>query len=980
MYLNCHSWYSLRYGTISVERLVELATVNRIDCMVLTDINNSTGAWEFAKNCIEAGIKPVVGVEFRKDGRLLYIGIAKNLEGFRELNEFLTRINLSQAIMPDRPDNFPNAYIIYPFEILQSGKELQDNEFIGIRQEELNKLFGKPLQGLRNKLVVLHPVTFENKQSRFLHAHLRAVDFNTLLSKLQREDVASGTECMIPPDELAEQFEQYPFILQNTQKILDSCTVEFDFKESKNKKLFTCSVYEDKELLRKLAYEGMLYRYGNNATAKERIDKELEIINKQGFAAYFLITHDMISYTSQLGFYHVGRGSGANSIVAYCMKITDVDPLELDLYFERFLNPNRSAPPDFDIDYSWDERDAVHDYLFTKYGKDHTALLGTIATFQRSAAIRELSKVYGLPKEEIDEFADFPHKVWNRNDITRKVKRLSDMMVNMPNQRSIHAGGVLIAEKPLTYYTALDLPPKDRPTVQWDMYAAEKINFEKFDILSQRGIGHIKEAVDIIQQNKGVTIDIHNIPLLKNDETVKQQLKSGDSIGCFYVESPAMRGLLKKLRCEDYLTLVAASSIIRPGVAKSGMMRQYIHRFHYPDKIEYLHPVMKEQLEETFGVMVYQEDVLKVCHHYAGLDLADADVLRRAMSGKYRSKTEFERIVNRFFERSKELGRPEDVTNEVWRQVESFAGYSFSKAHSASYAVESFQSLYLKTYYPKEFMVAVINNFGGFYRTWVYVQEAKKAGCRILNPCVNNSHYYTSIQGADVYLGFIHVGNLESKYAQSIATERQKGGPYKDLEDFIHRTEITLEQVLLLIRLNALRFTGKSKKELLWEVYNHLGHTKAKRDEPKLFQTPGKEYKLPELLHSSLEDAFDEMDILGFPVTLSYFDLLKTTYRGDVMTKDLSQYIGKTVKMLGSYVTNKPVKTVKGQKMYFGTFFDANGDFFDTTHFPNSTPEIPFRGDGCYLILGKVVEEFDFPSVEVIKFAKMPIVSDPRYA
>lgn len=202
----------------------------------------------------------------------------------------------------------------------------------------------------------------------------------------------------------------------------------------------------------------------------------------------------------------------------------------------------------------------------------------------------------------------------------------------------------------------------------------------------------------------------------KKDEQVRRQLRAGETIGCFYIESPAMRGLLNKLRCDNYISLVAASSIIRPGVAKSGMMREYIRRFHHPDRIEYLHPVMKEQLEETYGVMVYQEDVLKVCHHFAGLDLADADVLRRAMSGKYRSKAEFQKIVEKFHENCALRGYSAELTAEVWRQIESFAGYSFSKAHSASYAVESYQSLFLKAHYPLEFMVAVINNFGGFIR------------------------------------------------------------------------------------------------------------------------------------------------------------------------------------------------------------------------------------------------------------------------
>ena len=232
------------------------------------------------------------------------------------------------------------------------------------------------------------------------------------------------------------------------------------------------------------------------------------------------------------------------------------------------------------------------------------------------------------------------------------------------------------------------------------MYLAEDIGFEKLDILSQRGIGHIKDAAEIIYKNKGVKIDVHEVEKFKKNEKVQQQLKSGDTIGCFYIESPAMRGLLKKLHCQDYLTLVAASSIIRPGVASSGMMKEYISRFHQPNGFKYLHPVMEEQLKETFGVMVYQEDVLKVGHFFGGLDLADADVLRRMMSGKSRNKKHLNEIADKYYAHCKHAGYSDTLAKEVWRQIESFAGYSFSKAHSASYAVESFQSLYLKTFFP----------------------------------------------------------------------------------------------------------------------------------------------------------------------------------------------------------------------------------------------------------------------------------------
>jgi DNA polymerase III alpha subunit len=291
---------------------------------------------------------------------------------------------------------------------------------------------------------------------------------------------------------------------------------------------------------------------------------------------------------------------------------------------------------------------------------------------------------------------------------------------------------------------------------------------------------------------------------------------------------------------------------------------------------------MEEQLKETFGVMVYQEDVLKVCHHFAGLDLADADILRRAMSGKFRSKQEFERIRDRFFGNCRDRGHPDAIAKEVWRQIESFAGYSFSKAHSASYAVESFQSLYLKSHFPHEFHVAVINNFGGFYQTWVYFNEARRCGAHIELPCVNQGRYKTSLSGQTIYTGFIHIQNLETRIAQEIEMERDKNGMFKSLQDFANRIPIGKEQLLLLIRIGAFRFTGKRKQELLWESYMAGANTAPKTTRNTLFEKEEKTFTLPELEHSQLEDAYDEIELLGFPLTLSYFEMLEERNEGRI--------------------------------------------------------------------------------------------------
>jgi DNA-directed DNA polymerase III PolC len=977
MYLNIHSQYSLRYGTMSIPKLVDEALARGVTQMALTDINNSTGVMEFMRECNEKGIKPIGGLEFRRDKHLLYIGVAGNKEGMKELNDFLSEHNLEQKELPDTAPLFKHAFIIYAYGYKPP---LKENEFLGIRFDELHLLYKKDLSTIKDKLLALQPVFVADKVEYRLHEYLRGIDLNTLLTMVGPEDKCAPTDMFLSPGQLELRFAKYAFILDNTRNLMNRCEMNYpQGRINLNRKTFSGNKKDDRELLEKLAISGMVYRYGkNNKEELKKVKHELKVIYELDFCAYFLITWDIIRYSMSQGYYHVGRGSGANSIVAYCLRITDVDPMELNLYFERFLNAQRTSPPDFDIDYSWDEREDVQDYIFKRYGRHYTALLGTMSTFKDRSIIREIGKVMGLPKSEIDGFTDQTRTALNRDDeVFKKITRIYELMANMPNQRSIHAGGVLISEEPITYYTALDLPPKGMATVQWDMYEAEKIGFDKYDILSQRGIGHIKEAVNLVEENQQRKIDIHQVKKFMNDPVVNAQLASGNTIGCFYIESPAMRQLIRKLNCGNYLVLVAASSIIRPGVASSGMMGTYIKYHHDPTQVNYLHPVMEEQLSETYGVMVYQEDVIKVCIHFAGMDGTDADILRRGMSGKYRSKIEFDRLVQRFFELAKALGRPDDVVAEVWRQVSSFAGYSFSKAHSASFAVESYQSLFLKTYYPREFMVAVLNNYGGFYNRALYVHELQKAGAIVHLPCVNQSDNVVNISGIDAYLGLIGVHGLDGKFVEMIPEERRQNGPYQNAEDLIKRTGIGLEQLIILIRVGALRFTGRSKKELLWEVHLLFDKNLKQSNDAELFCTEVKHYELPELVNTKLENAYHELELLGFSLSMSMFDLLETDFRGEVYANDLINHMAQSVKLVGLYVCEKTVHTKNNKNMWFGTFVDNEGNFFDTTHFPNTTPSYPFRGAGCYLILGKVVEDFGFPSVEVQRFAKLPILGNP---
>ncbi|MEB2786266.1 DNA polymerase III subunit alpha [Algoriphagus persicinus] len=963
MFINCKTWFSYRYGTFSTEALVNSGAERGLSSLGLTNINSTADMWDFVDFCREKKIKPIAGTEIRNEDAFCYVLLAKNDAGLLEINRFLSQHLQAELAFPKRPDCFSEVLIVYPLGSF-AAQNLKEHEFLGVLASELNRIKKQEVEAFPKKYIIRHPVTFQDKTAFNIHRLLRAIGKNTLISKLGEKDFASPDEMFVSEAALMSVFRNFPGMISNTLQLIDTCAITTELHTDKNKKHYSASGEDDRILLEKLAIEGLHYRYGNNPTARARVIKELKIINDLNFNAYFLIVWDLIRYAQNRGFYYVGRGSGANSIVAYCLKITDVDPIKLDLYFERFLNPHRTSPPDFDIDFSWKDRDEVIDYIFKRYGKDHVSLLGMYSTFQRRAVIRELGKVFGLPKEEIDQLVRGKDQPMNEDKIQRTILKYGQLLENFPNHLSIHPGGMLISEKPIYQYTVNELPPKGFCTAQIDMFLAEKIGLFKLDILSQRGLGHIKEAIRLVKQNRGIDIDIHRVEQFMSDPKVAEQIRKADTIGCFYIESPAMRQLLTKLKCDDYLTLVAASSIIRPGVSQSGMMKQYIERFHDPEKIIYLHPKMKELLEETFGVMVYQEDVIKVAHHFAGLDMGEADILRRAMSGKYRSHNRFNEIRDKFFKNCKELGRDDTVAAEVWRQMESFGGYSFSKAHSASFAVESYQSLYLKTYFPMEFMVAVINNFGGFYATEFYFHELKRTGAKVNPPCVNRSEYLTNISGEEVFVGLIHVQQLEKKLCDLILEERQANGLYFGLEDFIERTHAGPEQLNILISVGAFGFTGLGKKKLLWKANFAQKHLTAIPDSPALFKEPPIDFTLPDFPDYPLEDAIDEINVLGFALT-DMFRLAANDGKGMTLADQFRSLLGKQVEVLGQLVTTKDVRTINREHMAFGTFLDAQGDWLDTVHFPNSLKRYPFQGKGFYKMRGKVVEEFGVFALDV---------------
>jgi len=989
MYLNCHTCYSLRYGTLSELDLLGLARENGVRRLALTDINNTSACLNFVRRAPEYEVTPVLGIDFRNGVQPCFIGLAKNNEGYRELNAFLSEHLHAGRDFASRAPRFEQAWVVYPFEsvLLNEQDQFEAHEFIGISIRDLRRLPFSRLIHYRDRLVLRQPVTFRGPRDFNLHRLLRAIDQNTLLSKLPESELAYKESYMYPIGNIAEVFAEYPFILENTERLMRQCEIQFEFgleRPPQNQESYTGSTAKDEVLLERLCREGLPYRYPEvTPEIGGRIRKELELIKAKGFVSYFLINWDIVSYARKRDFHYVGRGSGANSIVAYLLRITDVDPMELDLYFERFINLYRSNPPDFDIDFSWKDREEVTRYIFDRF--PHVCLLGSYVTFQENGILRELGKVFGLPKEEIDALGsgNRPLSGGKNDHIVELILRYMPLLKDLPNYLSIHASGILISQRPIHYFGATHLPPKGFPTTQFDMIVAEDVGLYKFDILGQRGLAKIKETLEILRYNRpkeAEDIDIHDIRRFKTDPRVNELVRTAQCMGCFYVESPAMRMLLKKLEVDNYLGLVAASSIIRPGVSRSGMMREYILRHRDPERArERAHPVMLDIMPDTYGVMVYQEDVIKVAHHFAGLDPGEADVLRRGMSGKYRSREEFEKIREKFIRNCRSRGYKEELISEVWEQVASFAGYAFAKGHSASYAVESYQSLFLRAYFPLEYAVAVLNNGGGFYRPEFYIHDARMQGADIQPPCINRSFMVNRIHGLQIFLGFMYVRELEQRLVDRILRERQQNGSFSSLEDFLDRIHVPLEQLRILIRANAFRALGTNKHELLWKAHLLLSKDTRVTEQPKLFKARPPNFSIPRLNMDQLEEAFEQIELLGFPLC-SPFELLEHPPEQDLGQKDLATRLGKSIDLYGYLVTVKPTRTHKGERMSFATFVDQQGAVFDAVLFPPVAAKYPFRGRGVYRVRGKVTSEFDFLSVEVNFMQKEAYIPDPRYS
>jgi DNA polymerase-3 subunit alpha/error-prone DNA polymerase len=980
--LTVRSHYSLMWGVPSIRRLCRAARQMGYDRLALTDTDNLYGLWPFLKTCRREGLRPIIGAEVTDPGAgQRAVCLVENDTGYRNLCRLLTRRHLDAGF--DLGTTLPTlarglVVLTRDAGLLEQWHRAGVCVAAALPRRPLP--FGHRLcrtaKTLGVPLVATPGSFFLTPAEARVHRLLRAIDGNTSLARLGPREVAPHDAWLAAPDEYERRFAICPAALQATHAVAERLGFQGPQFGLVMPPWCETNGRSAAEALRAAAYSGALQRYGNDLPEPvvDRLEHELDTIATMGFSGYFLIVRDIVARSPRT----CGRGSGAASLVAYCLAITNVCPLKHNLYFERFLNPGRTDPPDIDVDFAWDERDDVLQAVLDRY-QGHAALVANHVAFQPRMALREIARVFGLADSEINRITKRLPRFWRaaeaggellahvrRHPAARaltfpppwpEIMQAAQQIVGLPRHLSVHPGGVVITPAPIDTYVPVERAPKGVPIIQWEKDATEAAGLVKIDLLGNRSLGVIRDTIHNLHANKVSFNESCWEP--EDDFATQEAVAQGQTMGCFYIESPAMRLLQQKAGVGDFEHLVIHSSIIRP--AANDFIREYLRRLH-GGAWDPIHPFLADVLDETFGIMVYQEDVARAAVALAGFSHAEADGLRKILSKKDRQH-HLRDWRARFFTGARDRGVATPKIEAVWDMIMSFSGYSFCKPHSASYARVSFQAAYLKVHFPAEFMAAVISNRGGFYSTFAYVSEARRMGLTILPPAVATSAVRWSGNGDTLRVGLIAIKNLSVATRQRIVVQRRQGA-YRSLDDFLDRIrpdEAEARALILCGALDAFAPDG-NRAALLW----HLARWQQASTRPVAPRLPFAHDTdavacpalPPENERRRLRHQFA---ILGFlcdrhPLEL-YADSLAAQAR--VKTDQLGRLVGRQVWVAGWLITGKVVRTQKGDAMQFLTFEDECGRI-ETTFFPDAYRRFChlFDENRPYVLHGRVEQDW----------------------
>jgi len=1030
----------------TVEDLCRSARAQGMNTLALTDTNGLYGLVYFIEAAKDMGLHPIVGSEIVTDGHRAVLLVATH-DGYANLCRIVSARQCDQD-----------------FDLIQSLRELREGLIVfsddftllkALRKEGMEDLFVEMSPGYnmagcyafsrRSGIPPLatNRVYLVGKDQFPLHRVLRAVALNTKLSRLTYDDTCREHNVLNAPQAMIDQFPHAPRAVLNTLEVSERCLTDWDF----NRIVFPCfdhmSDRQAYDALYEATLEGCRKRYGPlPREVLERIEYEMKIIREKNFAHYFLVVADITSKAKR----SCGRGSAAASIVSYALGITHVDPVKHRLFFERFLNPGRMDPPDIDVDFAWDEREQIVDYVFAKYGTRRAAMVANHNTYGARSAIREVAKVFGLTGPEISRVTGKIGYGWHLKKIWKELAhhpKMRDVELKKPwdeilhtavqledhlNHLSVHCGGVVIVPDEIRRYCPVEISASGLQVLQWEKDAVEDAGLVKIDILGNRSLAVIRDALALVEQNDGTKIDYANWDPTEDPGTVAIFYR-GDTFGVFYFESPATRQVLKKVSSgftfEEYTKLdhfqinVVVTSIIRP--ASNQSIREWVARLHGAPW-EPPHPFLRPVLEETQGVMVFQEQLSQAAMAVAGFDAAEADTLRKVVSKKHREK-KLRDFYARFVKGATERGVGKELIEEVWAMILGFEGYSFCKPHSASYTMVAYKSAFLRAHYPAEFMASVVSNGGGYYSTSGYLSEARRMGLAILPPHINESEIKYTGKDKEIRVGLMQLKELSQESLEFVIQERSKHGPYADFGDFLCRTRghVHLQDVRVLIKAGCFdeMAQGATRPALMWQVLRFFD-TPASHTSLDLFGRPGsspyvlsclqRENRRPsgtvtpakpvpaqagsgvqkhlktldsrfrgndETAYSCNEPRHPspfspsqysktlmlkhEIETLGFILSIHPLDRYRNILRrlNHVPAKDLHRHVGKHVTMVGWMVTGKTVHTREGDPMKFVSFEDTTG-LYEAVFFPKAYHRFCHMLNAMrpYLLKGKVEEDF----------------------
>ena len=888
VHLHLHSEYSLLDGACRIADIPKKAKELGQSAVAITDHGNMFGVVNFYKECKKNDIKPIIGCEvyvspgsrFEKYriNNLSYshlILLVKNKVGYKNLSQivscgftegFYVKPRIDVDLLKEHSEGLicltgclsgfiPKSIILGDLagakeHLLLLKSIFKDDLYIelqnhGIYEEKVvNQSLIELSKETNTEIVATNDVHYIDKSDSYKQLILMSIQTNNTSSTNSKIAFKTDEFYMKSTKEMQELFVGLEDAISNTEEIANKCNFDFEFGNISLPKYPIETDETSKEYLRRLTYEGLDRRINkkdirldevhSREEYENRIENELSVIDKMGYNDYFLIVWDFINYAKKQGIpVGPGRGSGAGSVVAFLLGITDVDSIKYDLLFERFLNPERVSMPDIDTDFCYERRDEVIEYVKRKYGKDHVCQIITFGTMASRAAIRDVARVLELPHQKADDLIKFIslnqsledamlnnenlRKKYDQDDDIKKIIDTALLIEGMPRHASTHAAGVVITEDDLSSNIPL-ATNGDMVVTQFEKDTIEELGFLKFDFLALRYLTIINDTVKLIKENNP-DFDINKIP--ENDNLSFKLLKSGNTDGVFQLESEGIKQVLVKLEPDCFDDIVACIALYRPGPMDS--IPRYIECRHKKDKIKYKSPLLEPILSSTYGCIVYQEQVMQICVKIAGYSYGHADIVRRAMAKKKASVMEKERSL--FISGAISKGIDEKTANELFDEMEGFAKYAFNKSHAVAYAMIAYRTAYLKANYPKEYYSSLITSvLGNLEKTSYYIDELSKHNIHILKPSVNYSNHKFSIENNDLRFGLLGVKNVSSNFISDVISERNKNGLYKSFEDFIYRlrySDLNKKQIESLIYAGAFDSFGLFRSQLL-NVYEDL--------------------------------------------------------------------------------------------------------------------------------------------------------------